>query len=1046
MKIVGGFILLSLIITCFYFVGLLKFLIDHDENKCGMTYMYEFPQFVRIANKVDKQYRKYGLYAYSEGRLTERARNMYFDGIPVLFIPGNAGSCKQVRSISSVALRKSLDSRINYHFDYFTVDFNEELSGLYGPLLFEQLHYVNKSLHRILELYKDGQNKPRSVIIVGHSIGGIIALNLASQLSNPKLVPLIITLATPVKRPFIILDYHIEQFYNYNVSNLPRSTTIISISGGYRDILIPPHLIDNMSTIHVATTNIPMCWLETNHVEIVWCKQLVMALNRALFDSVDLSTRQISMNSTYRNSVFHHHLIHHSGIRIRSREKYSEMTKLDHRGQWIENIKKHFTVKYMRGVGETHWHMVRLSTLPGYEILTVLALNLETVDWIFACNANLPKGSSRVCSEAIHLTHISEIAPSKKYKRRYFQINMKEVMKNHPEMTHIVFRTVPTNEPVVFHVDIHDESERLITVDLPKWWSPRKHVVIENSAEKAIDYELVLPQLQHITQNYQLSLEVVKCPIKNHHASASLLAPWSNENFHGFITDTDNNPINIRLYSSKPTSANHSSASIKLKLEPACTYRVSLQSTIFGSLGQIARVYTPLLLTNIAVVLLMSLRYQLKTLGKGYCAIIFVALSEGTRPYYVLTLTKFLSQMLNSPNAASILPRPDINYLMNEGTDFFLLPLLLFLCSVGITWILVIVFSISLIAMESTVHKLSLRFLARAANLKISWTDHVMNVLHKVPIVVAFLLVLLSITTCGGLALCLGMVFYFLRLTQMSQDFVEEVVWYTLKKIAKKFKGWFSKKRIASTDHPSIENIKEEITEQEQEQPSNEKNTKDGGNPTTSTNADGENSGEESPEEIDEEQDGSVEKDNEILDNSTDREHTEDVDEVRDEGQTETIDEGTPEEDSELSSAYNAIFFHSTLFFLWCIVTVINIPAVLTWAHNFKYNTSLTPDSSFIPGVILNMCALALWQFEFPKTGRKWSDKLEIIIMALAIASLLFATVSLYRLNYILTFTIVIVTLHQLFAPKCDENNVSLEGNDSSDDRNKYSNIKSKMQ
>lgn len=37
----------------------------------------------------------YGLYAYSEGRLTERSRNMDFDGIPVLFIPGNSGSYKQ---------------------------------------------------------------------------------------------------------------------------------------------------------------------------------------------------------------------------------------------------------------------------------------------------------------------------------------------------------------------------------------------------------------------------------------------------------------------------------------------------------------------------------------------------------------------------------------------------------------------------------------------------------------------------------------------------------------------------------------------------------------------------------------------------------------------------------------------------------------------------------------------------------------------------------------------------------------------------------------
>lgn len=43
----------------------------------------------------DARFEKYGLYAYSEGALTEKAREMNFNGIPVLFIPGNAGAHKQ---------------------------------------------------------------------------------------------------------------------------------------------------------------------------------------------------------------------------------------------------------------------------------------------------------------------------------------------------------------------------------------------------------------------------------------------------------------------------------------------------------------------------------------------------------------------------------------------------------------------------------------------------------------------------------------------------------------------------------------------------------------------------------------------------------------------------------------------------------------------------------------------------------------------------------------------------------------------------------------
>lgn len=46
------------------------------------------------------------------------------------------------------------------------------------------------------------------------------------------------------------------------------------------------------------------------------------------------------------------------------------------------------------------------------------------------------------------MTHKSEIAPSAKYKRRFFNINLKDLKKEHPDLTHIVFRSLPTDDPV----------------------------------------------------------------------------------------------------------------------------------------------------------------------------------------------------------------------------------------------------------------------------------------------------------------------------------------------------------------------------------------------------------------------------------------------------------------------------------------------------------------------------------------------------------------------------------------------------------------------
>lgn len=120
--------------------GLLINITKIEENRCKLTYMYEYPQFVvsswicelimtinnvnilpqRINFAENDQYPAYGLYAYSEGQLAQNARNMLYRGAPVIFIPGNAGSYKQVRSLASVALRKGLDNGLRYHLDYFT--------------------------------------------------------------------------------------------------------------------------------------------------------------------------------------------------------------------------------------------------------------------------------------------------------------------------------------------------------------------------------------------------------------------------------------------------------------------------------------------------------------------------------------------------------------------------------------------------------------------------------------------------------------------------------------------------------------------------------------------------------------------------------------------------------------------------------------------------------------------------------------------------------------------------------------------------------------
>ena len=158
-----GSLYISLILTSLFCYGLYTFVTEKEPNKCGMSYMYEYPQYINLTSN----HPKYSLYAYSEGKLSEKVAKGQFSGIPVLFVPGNAGSFRQVRSMASIALRKAIEeSKYKIHFDYFAVDFVEEFSALYGGTLNDQAAFVRSSIKQILELYK-GDHNPKSVVLIG---------------------------------------------------------------------------------------------------------------------------------------------------------------------------------------------------------------------------------------------------------------------------------------------------------------------------------------------------------------------------------------------------------------------------------------------------------------------------------------------------------------------------------------------------------------------------------------------------------------------------------------------------------------------------------------------------------------------------------------------------------------------------------------------------------------------------------------------------------------------------------------------------------------
>jgi glycosylphosphatidylinositol deacylase len=244
--------------------------------------------------------------------------------VPVLFIPGNAGSYKQVRSLAAEAahywnenIRPGTNAELDgkLPLDFFTVDFNEDITAFHGQTLLDQAEYLNDAVAYILSLYHNPEKSnrdsslpdPSSVILVGHSMGGVVArtmLTMANYQANS--VNTIVTLSAPHARAPVSFDALIVKTYEkindywrrahstqWGSDNPLWHVTLISIAGGGLDTIVPSDyssiasLVPETHGFTVYTSGIPDVWVGMDHLAITWCDQLRKAVIRALYDVED---------------------------------------------------------------------------------------------------------------------------------------------------------------------------------------------------------------------------------------------------------------------------------------------------------------------------------------------------------------------------------------------------------------------------------------------------------------------------------------------------------------------------------------------------------------------------------------------------------------------------------------------------------------------------------------------------------------------------------------------------------------------------------------
>ncbi|KAH7282837.1 hypothetical protein KP509_35G049700 [Ceratopteris richardii] len=363
-------------------VGLLG-LQNSFPTGCIMTYMY--PTYVPLPAPANTSVSKYGLFLYHEGwkKIDYELKLVQLSGVPVLFIPGNGGSYKQVRSLAAESDRafnggpleesfyqsgvltneegsfeengikrvndidgkdmNALRKQYYNHLDWFAVDLDGEHSAMDGRILEEHTEYVVQAIHRILDRYKESLEArsknmanfatllPKSVILVGHSMGGFVA---RAAVVHPGLrrhaVQTVVTLSSPHLSPPVATQPSLGYYFSRinwawrkgyssrkhpglrsSLSTLSLShVVVVSIFGGARDYQVRSKmasldgLVPSTHGLSIAAPGMLNVWLGMEHQSILWCNQLVVQVSHTLLQMIDQKTGQPFSSPSRRLATF----------------------------------------------------------------------------------------------------------------------------------------------------------------------------------------------------------------------------------------------------------------------------------------------------------------------------------------------------------------------------------------------------------------------------------------------------------------------------------------------------------------------------------------------------------------------------------------------------------------------------------------------------------------------------------------------------------------------------------------------------------------------
>ncbi|KAE8150195.1 PGAP1-domain-containing protein [Aspergillus avenaceus] len=697
----------TLFASVFLFFILRSFSLRHTGGDgCGIPVMS--PTFIRMVGFDTEHTRfasKYNLYLYREGGVDSyNHENLGLNGAPVLFLPGNAGSYRQVRSLAAEASRHYYDvvrhdeERLNTgtrSLDFFMVDFNEDMAAFHGQTLLDQAEYVNEAVSYILSLYHDPHRSrrepdlpdPSSVILIGHSMGGIVArtaLTMTNYQANS--VNTIVTMSAPHAKPPVSFESDIVQTYKqindywrdaysqtWANDNPLWHVTLISIAGGSRDTVVPSDyasissLVPETHGFTVFTSTIPDVWIGMDHLSITWCDQFRKAIIKSLFEVVDVRRAGQTKPRADRMRIFKKWYL--TGLetvaeRTLSQKEPNTLLTLEDQSNTILSQGKRLI---LRDLGHHRGPNVHLLPIPpqgvsgkkftlltnqpfdktgehgNLEVLfcSVFPLQNGKAATAFSMNMDFSGGSSsstrlackNAADDGIHLpasTHASKHPYDRVQPFSYLQYDLEDLAE-HQFVAVIDKANTPTKGFVL--AEFSDSSDSLIRARLGLGSLLGAGLKVRLPANRPMLTEVNIPALHSSLLDYKL--KIVR---KTHGQQQELFAPLLRQSIadpHESKFFVNVKHVNVNLHGLAPfmppplrDQATQGGVSFQLWTDPTCdsTVDISLSVDVASSLGELVMRYRTVFAAFPILVVALVLRKQFSVYNDtGY----FITFAEG---------------------------------------------------------------------------------------------------------------------------------------------------------------------------------------------------------------------------------------------------------------------------------------------------------------------------------------------------------------------------------------------------------------------------------